>query len=236
MSYHYDESVDMSGYVSLSSRLKLGKDVSRDTSSQSSLDSNRQNVPNRPRWSKKQKRAFHRILSGFHRADGRKMRIRFMTLTTADYNRYSRLTADFQVLRKRILRKFGSKIEYFKIRTNEGFGVIHALFVGRFVPQKWLSQNWFEIHGAKIVDIRGCSGKSKRLTNYLVKAFYSAKQTFERMSWSWGWVFKGFVGYWETMKYGLLKQGLSMKQVVLRWQGFLSKSKLWLLPTFLDGG
>ena len=202
----------------------------------SSLDTNRQNVPKSNSWSKKQKRAFHRILSGFHRADGQNQKIRFMTLTTAKYEDYRRLNADFQVLRKRAKRKLGLKIDYFKIKTNEGFGVLHCLTKGGFLPQRWLSQQWHQIHGAKIVDIRGCFGKSKRLTNYLVKAFYSSKQTFERMSWSWGWVFKGFVGYWETFKYRGLAMGLSMKDVVRRWKGFLGKPVLFYTSLTLDGG
>jgi hypothetical protein len=258
MSYEYDPSVDMGGYVPLSKRASFvgskqgeripfsegGGQIRRSGGifpsrgegialRSSSLDINRQNVPKPNSWSKKQKRAFHRILSGFHRANGRNERIRFMTLTTAKYEDYSRLNADFQVLRKRAKRKLNLKLDYFKIRTNEGFGVLHCLTKGGFLPQKWLSRNWQEIHGAKIVDIRGCFGKGKRLTNYLVKAFYSSKQSFERMSWSWGWVFKGFVGYWNTMKFGLLREGKSMKEVVLRWQGFLSKAVLFTVGTKL---
>jgi hypothetical protein len=202
----------------------------------SSLDSNRQNVPSRNLWSKKQKRAFHRILSGFTRADSRNEKIRFMTLTTSKYDDYSRLNADFQVLRKRVKRKLGLKLDYFKIKTNEGFGVLHCLVKGGFLPQRWLSQQWNEVHHAKIVDIRACFGKKKRLTNYLVKAFYSAKQTYERMSWSWGWVFKGFVGYWDQFKLDLTSRGFSMKDVVRRWSGFLSRPVLFYKWGDMAGG
>jgi len=54
-------------------------------------------------------------------------------------------------------------------------------------------RNWNEIHGAKIVDIRKVRGE-KRIARYLISN-YLVNQTFVRMSWSWGWVFRGFVGW-----------------------------------------
>jgi len=147
--------------------------------------------------SAKRKRAFHRLVSGFTRARSRGDRLRFLTLTTAVGGSELRLRRHFQLLRRRIERKFHFKAEYWGLRTNEGNGVLHLIFKGGFIPQWWLSEAWFSIHGASIVDIRVLRGSSRRLANYLV-ANYLCKQSFERMSWSWGWVFRGFCGVWRS--------------------------------------
>jgi hypothetical protein len=146
-------------------------------------------------FSAKQKRAFHRLVSGFTRARFRGDRLRFLTLTSAVGADFHRLRRHFQLLRRRIERTFHFKAQYWSIRTNEGNGVLHIVFKGGFVPQSWISEAWSVIHGARIVDIRALRGSPRRLANYLV-ANYLSRQSFERLSWSWGWVFRGFCGRW----------------------------------------
>lgn len=148
-------------------------------------------------FSAKRKRAFHRLLSGFTRARKRGDRLRFMTLTTAVGGSIDRVRPHFQVLRKRIKRHFGFLPQYWSLKTNEGNGVLHIVFKGGFIPQHWLSDAWFSIHGARVVDIRALWGSPRKLTNYLV-ANYLCKQSYERMSWSWNWVFRGFCGIWRS--------------------------------------
>jgi hypothetical protein len=97
-------------------------------------------------------------------------------------------------------------MKYWKIRTNEGNGVLHIVFRGKYIPQKWLSEQWADIHRSPIVDIRSLYETRKGLTGivfYLV-GNYLAKQSFERMSWGYGWVFPAFVGSWKRIieKYG----------------------------------
>lgn len=145
----------------------------------------------------KKKRAFHRLISGFTRACYRGDRLRFMTLTSSSVSEYQLLSRHLQVLRKRISHAFGFLPQYWKINTNEGNGVLHVVFKGGFIPQKWLSDAWNSIHGARIVDIRVLRGSPRKLANYLV-GNYLCKQSFERMSWSWGWVFRGFCGIWRS--------------------------------------
>ena len=144
----------------------------------------------------KKKRAFHRLLSGFTRARYRGDRLRFMTLTSIVGASPERMRRYFQVLRKRVEHRFHFKIEYWSIRTNEGNGVLHFVFKGRYIPQAWLSDAWASITGASIVDIRALKNHPRKLANYLVSN-YLCKQTFERISWSWGWVFRGFCGVWK---------------------------------------
>jgi len=104
-------------------------------------------------------------------------------------------------------------MKYWKIRTNEGNGVLHIIFRGKYIPQKWLSEQWAEIHKSRIVDIRSLRETKKGLRGiafYLV-GDYLAKQSFERMSWGYSWVFPGFVGCWKRIveKYGF-KRGLEL--------------------------
>jgi len=138
-------------------------------------------------------------MSGLTRSRYRGDRLRFMTLTTSVGGDLRRLSRDFQVLRKRIEHRFRKRLEYWKINTNEGNGVMHIVFKGLFIPQVWLSNAWRSIHGAMIVDIRALkNGSSKNLANYLV-GNYLCKQSFERMSWSWAWVYRGFCSTWKRI-------------------------------------
>lgn len=159
------------------------------------------------------------MLSGLTRAKALGKNVRFLTLTSSPQSNWRKLNAHFQVLRKRIERNFG-KIEYIKFKTNEGYGVLHVVYVGPFIPQRWLSRNWNEIHGARIVDIRKVRGE-KRIARYLISA-YLVTQTFVRMSWSWGWIFRGFVGW---RKKFIFWYGFPV--CIKKWTSFLSSRVLF---------
>jgi hypothetical protein len=164
-------------------------------------------------YTKKQRRAFQRLMSGLTVGKSRRERLRFMTLTSSPQSGGRNLNADFRALKMRILRKYHFKMKYWKIRTNEGNGVLHIIFRGKYIPQKWLSAQWADIHKSPIVDIRSLYETRKGLTGiafYLVGS-YLAKQSFERMSWGYSWVFPAFVSYWKRMveKYGF-KRGLEL--------------------------
>jgi hypothetical protein len=172
----------------------------------------------RREWNSKQKRAYHRILSGLKKQAILGKRIRFITLTTANYVDYLKLNAHFQTLRYRINRKFG-KMEYFKVKTNEGNGVLHIVYAGNYIPQNWLSQNWAELHGGScVVDIRALRGSNKQLARYLVSQ-YVAGQSFIRNSWSWGWVCRKFAYFWERMKFRY--ENYSKEKLFSKWDEFL---------------
>jgi len=150
----------------------------------------------------------------------RRERLRFMTLTSSPESVGRSLNADFRALKMRIYRKYHFKMKYWKIRTNEGNGVLHIVFRGKYIPQKWLSTQWAEIHRSSIVDIRSLYETRKGLTGivfYLV-GNYLAKQSFERMSWGYSWVFPGFVKKWKGFieKYGY-------RSALFLWKGFLSR-------------
>jgi len=219
--YEHDPSVDMSNYIPLESRISFGAVVKVDRWIQQQFGVDRGFWISRFSWSSKQKRFFHRLMSGLTRAMHKRDRVRFLTLTSAVGSDRSRLSKDFQVLRKRIEHAFGFLLQYCKINTSEGNGVVHALFVGSYVPQEWISKAWSEIHGGSmVVDIREVRLRKKSdvksMGRYLVSQ-YLARQSYERMSWSWRWVFRGFVGVWRGLvsRYGL-------KDALNKWNHLLS--------------
>jgi hypothetical protein len=172
----------------------------------------------KPVYTKKQRRAFQRLMSGLTVGKSRRERLRFMTLTSSPQSVGRNLNADFRALKMRILRKYHFKMKYWKIRTNEGNGVLHIIFRGKYIPQQWLSKQWAEIHKSPIVDIRSLYETRKGLTGiafYLV-GNYLAKQNFERMSWGYSWVFPAFVSSWKCLveKYGF-------KQALYLWDRLL---------------
>jgi hypothetical protein len=171
------------------------------------------------RYTKKQRRAFQRLMSGLTVGKSRRERLRFMTLTSSPESIGRNLNADFRALKMRIFRKYHFKMKYWKIRTNEGNGVLHIVFRGKYISQEWLSAQWAYIHKSPIVDIRSLHETRKGLTGivfYLV-GNYLAKQSFERMSWGYSWVFPAFVRCWKSLieKYGF-------KQALFLWNRLLS--------------
>lgn len=155
-------------------------------------------------WTGKQKRTYQRLLSGIKRAQNAGKKLRIITLTSASSADTSPwggriLAKNWQVLRKRIQKRFG-KLEYFRLRTDEGFGVLHIVYQGTYIPHSFLKRNWSEIHGAEIVFIQALYGKSKRIAGYIASHYLAGHRRFMRQSWSWGWVFRGFVKVWYRVR------------------------------------
>jgi hypothetical protein len=172
----------------------------------------------KPVYTKKQRRAFQRLMSGLTVGKSRRERLRFMTLTSSSESVGRNLNADFRALKMRILRNYHFKMKYWKIRTNEGNGVLHIVFRGRYIPQRWLSAQWADIHKSPVVDIRSLHETRKGLTGiafYLV-GHYLTKQSFERMSWGYTWVFPAFVRSWKR-----LIEKYSFRQALFLWNRLL---------------
>lgn len=156
-------------------------------------------------------RIFHVIKSGLTRAVHFHRHLRVLYLTSRVGYDMGRLSKDFQILRKRIEHEFGFSMEYVKVDTGEGNGVIHCVYfpvgldgssvgfrVG-FIPQSWLSGAWSDITGgSSVVWIRDLHARKgvNRLANYLVAQYFSGQSALERVSYSWGWVFRGFRRLW----------------------------------------
>jgi hypothetical protein len=159
-------------------------------------------------------RIFHVIKSGFTRADHFHRHLRVLHLTSCVGFDRSLLSRCFQVLRKRIEHEFHFSMEYVKVNTGEGNGVIHCVYfpvgldgssvgfnVG-FLPQRWLSEAWADITGGSSVvwisDLHARSGAG-RLVSYLVSQYFSGQSALERVSYSNNWVFHGFRRLWRKV-------------------------------------
>lgn len=170
-------------------------------------------------------RIFHRMATGLQIAQNEGEQMRFMTLTTAP-NRVKKrngeirtITESFELLRSKIkwstIKKAGFKgfkfNRYYCLRTEEGNGVLHIIFWGRYIPIDWLRRTWYEIHGAIQADVRMVSTKRKRvngLVGYLLDR-YLLNQKIKRMSYGWRWAWLGFCKSWKNVKqtYGMMHVG-----------------------------
>ena len=179
-------------------------------------------------WSPKARRWYQRVLSGVTHHQANRRQLRVITLTSGpDAPGQNQLNASWQVLRKRIMRKWSMRMEYWKLRTSEGRGVLHIIYSGPWIPQKWLSWNWAEIHNSPIVYIQKMRFKKKRLVNYLMKHYLPAHDVrglYTRMSWSWGWVFRGFCGAWKWF----WKRGPTRYEAIIEWNKLMRRANpLW---------
>lgn len=152
------------------------------------------------KWNNSQKKCFHRLISGLKVAVIKGEDIRFFTLTTSDDSDFRRLKRDFTVLKLRIERKYG-KINYLRVRTSEGNGTLHIIYRGPFIPQKWLSSVWAEIHDSPIVDIRLIRNGPKNIARYIVSQYLvSQGSRYLGYSFSPNWIFKGALNEWSRLK------------------------------------
>lgn len=172
-------------------------------------------------FNSKQKRTYQRLLSGITRASNAGHTLRMLTLTSPSSHPRTPeggqlLTKRFQVLRKSVKRKYGYLMEYCRVRTDEGFGVLHIVYrAGKkgYIPHSWLKKEWKRIHGAQIVYIQKLYGKNKRIAGYLAAHYISRHHRFMRTSWSWGWCFRGFVGLWARVR----SKSTSLGAAIVEW-------------------
>jgi len=184
-------------------------------------------------WTKKQKRAYHRARSGVKVAQILKLPIKHLILTSSPEGGKRNIANDFQTLRKRIYRKFGVLLSYFMVHTNEGNGVLHVLYREKqYLPQKWISAQWDEIHLSSYVWIKQPPNDVAR---YVVTQYLADQGTsYQRCSWSHSWVCKGFVKAWRSIlhrtsdwknqyrnKYGVWSAHLDVKRALLEWDKWL---------------
>jgi hypothetical protein len=201
-------------------------------------------------WDRKHRRMFQRINSGIERH--RNERMRFLTLSTVPkpkkdirpawgcmVGRIRRLTP-LKLIKQGYLTIEEAKhfygngnldkpleFEYYKVETAEGqHGVYHVPCFGSYLPHDWLSDNWEQITGAYVVDIRACKQgvyDAQRLTHYVITQYLEGQDAIVHCSWSWGWCFKGFVGVWH-----FLWKHCDYNTVIARWRALLSGKEISL--------
>lgn len=165
--------------------------------------------------SPKCRRCFHRAISGLE-AGGH---VRFITLTT-NPKHPDNIHRHFRTLVKRLQRR-GLLKGYLQVQelTKSGLPHKHILFKGKYIDQLWLSQQWDDIHGAPMIDVRALhklKGK-KAIAAYIAK--YMAKGPQARYSWSWEWVWRGFVRDWAYLK--VVRNRLIYLGIKVSWGYFL---------------
>jgi len=143
-------------------------------------------------WLQKDRRAYHRVLSGFKIANQFQHKLRFLTLTTSKEAFKRDLKEDTNTLVKRIRRR-SKTFEYFRVRTNEGNGVVHILYRGSYIPRAWLKAQWEDIHQSWTVDIRSCQ---RYHAQYVVNQYICAQGGYTRYSMSGLWLPKGSLAVW----------------------------------------
>jgi len=184
----------------------------------SSLDNSVHNVPLVSGWSRRQRRLYHRAMSGIEWATARGLELRGMCLTSSLDSPKDRVEfrRNWHVLVKRLRRRL-PEFEYIANTefTSSGLMHLHVVYRGGFINQKWLSATWQELHRAKIVYIQHFRGGKKRLGAYLCKYFSKTSDPKNRYWWSRRWVYRGFVKDWRWLvrNYG--------DQAVARWKFLL---------------
>ena len=126
-------------------------------------------------------------------------RLRVLGLTSSPVSDASLLHHHFSALVMRIRRKYGC-FEYIGVREFTKSGLLHShlIYRGVFIPQRWLSRVWEELHGAFRVYVQEMRGSRRKIGAYLVK--YLGKEADSgRYWWSWGWVYRGFVRDWKLL-------------------------------------
>ena len=116
-------------------------------------------------------------------------RVRFLTLTGLrdDYRRA------FKLLREWVFRNYG-KMAYFAVRTTEGLGVLHIVFVGPFLPYDALSAYWQTLTGCwsvSVSEVRDFTRISWEMTRQHMRCRYSQSRD---------WLPKGLMSYWVYFK------------------------------------
>ena len=175
-------------------------------------------------WSPKQRRAYHRIMSGYKMSQFCNDKLRFMTLTTSNQGRDNNLRKDFIVLVKRIRRRY-RRFEYVRVRTSEGNGVLHVLYRGSYIPRAWLKSQWEDIHQSWNVDIRDTR---RYHCSYVINQYLCGQSSFVRYSMTQNWVFKGFVAKWRAFCLWYPDKKIEL------WNNYLHKVSITVCQDTLD--
>lgn len=211
-------------------------------------------------------RLFHRLVTGMYYH--RKKQFRFMTLTSAPNS--PDIRRSWQVLVRNIRKTYPVNLiadgyvsgnalfsfrsvmeplefEYFAVFTNEGHGVIHCVYVGDYIPQAWLQEQWMAIHSAYGVNIkfvrpytkerhkkgtytryRGKTGDKvyfpAGLAGYMLNQYLRGQNAIRTINHSRGWVYPGFVDDWQKVKRKL--RGCPMDEIIHAWHEHLDGTRV----------
>jgi hypothetical protein len=125
--------------------------------------------------------------------------LRFITLTSSEQS-----PKDIRKSFKKLvyeLRRDGKKIEYLAVVTDEGLGVIHAIYFGSYLKREYLIGKWKVIHGAWNIDIRAVENKdSGNFQKYLFQNYIKNQKGMVSVFWSRQWMWSGALKEWTKLK------------------------------------
>jgi hypothetical protein len=171
---------------------------------------------------------YHRLLAFLEYWESHHFSIIRVDLTTAPGGDPSRLGRHFEELLRRISTREKRKVQYWRLITREGLGVIHSLLAcpgdrSLYVEHKWLSGQWRRIHGAPRVYVKrykAGGGSKERVSKYLVSQYMAGQEAGVRLSASYRETF-GFPleATWELFREGAGAEGRF--DALDRWRGLL---------------
>jgi hypothetical protein len=91
-----------------------------------------------------------------------------------------------------IYREFGVRLDYFSVKTKEGFGVLHLVFTDLYIPYSWLSMTWCRLTGAHRVNIELPSGDTHKCAGYFSSQYLSSQDCCFTYSMSHDWIYPGW--------------------------------------------
>lgn len=178
-------------------------------------------------WSSVNRARYHRLNAFLEYWQSHHFSIIRLDLTTAPGGDPHLLGPHFEELLRRIERKEKRKVQYWRLTTREGLGVIHSLLAAPgeslYLEHKWIVRQWLRIHGASRVYVKRYkqSGSSKeRVSKYLVSQYIAGQEAGVRLSASYQATF-GFPleSTWALFREGARAEGRT--DALERWKGLL---------------
>lgn len=99
-------------------------------------------------------------------------------------------------------RSIGFKIKYCRVNTLEGNGVVHCIYQGLRLDDKWIRETWMSITGANITFIKELYGDSKKQAHYIASQYVTQQKTDYIYGTSRDWVYNGFLKDYDEVKRG----------------------------------
>ena len=88
------------------------------------------------------------------------------------------------------------EFDYFKIRTNEGNGVLHIIYKGDYIPYNYIVDIWQDLHNSWNIDIKRIKNKKESVyltAGYIVSQYIAnQKSSYQRSSKSWKWTIRDY--------------------------------------------
>jgi hypothetical protein len=94
------------------------------------------------------------------------------------------------------------KLDYLYVLTSEGAnGVLHVLYFGSYLNEKWLKDSWEEITGCArqlfIENVKDCESDAKDVARYIVNqskifGYVAGQSKYVRHSYSKDWIYRGW--------------------------------------------